>query len=163
MFILLILVGNILVLIVFCFCKELRIIINYFLILLFVVDFFMVLFLMLIFMVLRILEGNWFFGGDVFYDIWWFMDIVCGIVFIWNFCFVSLDRYFVVILLFKYLVIFMIGCVKVVIVLVWVIFLVFLIFLYFIWMYKSILIIVISFFLLLVIIIFSYVRIIKLL
>lgn len=158
--IVLILFGNFFVMVVFCFCKELRIIINYFFFLLSFVDLFMVLFVMLIFMVLKIIrDGSFFFGGVVFYDVWWLIDIICGIVFIWNLCLVSLDRLFVVVVLFRYLVIVILVSVKVVIVLVWISFLSFLGIFYMNWNYKGIFIIFISFFLLLFIIIFLYVKI----
>lgn len=158
-FILLTLVGNILVLTAFCLCKELRTITNYFLISLSVADLLTALLSMPIFMVSRISEGNWFPGGDVFYDIWRSMDIVCGTASIWNLCLVSLDRYLAVTSPLKHLVILTTGRAKAVIVLVWAISLALSILLHLTWTYKSILITAISFFLPLAIIIFSYVRI----
>lgn len=152
--------GNILVMVVFYFCKELCIIINYFFVLLFLVDLLIVLLVMLIFLVFWvILDGIMFFGGVVFYDVWWLIDIFCGMVLIWNLCLVSLDRFFVVVFLFKYLVIFMLIWVKGVIVFVWVIFFGFFGIFYVNWNYKWVFIIIISFFLLFIIIIFFYVKI----
>lgn len=158
--IILTLFGNILVMVAFYLCKELRTITNYFLVSLSLADLLTALLAMPIFMLSRITaDGSLFPGGVVFYDVWRSMDIICGTASIWNLCLVSLDRVLAVASPLKHLVILTPARAKAVIVLVWAASLGLSGILHMTWGYKGIFITIISFFLPLIIIIFSYAKI----
>lgn len=96
----LVLFGNGLVILVFyCFC-EFCIVMNYFVVFLVVVDIFVVFFFMFFWMyicflvLLQIFSDKLF--DKVFYYLWQYVDILCSIVFIVNFCMISVDRYLVI-------------------------------------------------------------------
>ena len=152
--------GNLLVMAAFCLCKELRKITNYFLVSLSLADLLTASLAMPIFMASKITaDSSVFPGGEVFYDVWRSIDIICGTASIWNLCLVSLDRLLAVAAPLRHLVILTPVRAKAVIVLVWASSLGLSGILNMNWYYKGIFITFISFFLPLFIIISSYVKI----
>ena len=157
--ILLTLLGNLLIMTAFCFCKELRTITNYFLLSLSLADLLTALFAMPIFMASTIVSEKLFLGGVVYYEVWRSIDIICGTASIWNLCLVSIDRFLAVSCPIKHMVILTPVRAKTAIFLVWTLSTGISGLIHLNWTYRGVLITVISFFLPLVVIIFSYIKI----
>ncbi|XP_031570927.1 histamine H2 receptor-like [Actinia tenebrosa] len=152
--------GNVMVLLTFCLCKELRSITNYFLISLSIADLLTALLAMPIFLLLRITNEQWNFpGAVVFRNIFVAVDIICGSASIWNLCLISMDRFLAIRMPLKHMVILTPRRAQVVIVIAWALALLVSSLLYTSWPYKVYPIVTLSFFLPLTIIIFSYVNI----
>lgn len=154
------LVGNIMVLVAFFMCKELRSITNYFLVSLAIADLLTAILAMPIFLMLRITNDRWDFpGGMIFKHLFTAVDIISGTASIWNLCLISVDRFLAINMPLKHMVILTPRRAEIVIVIVWGFALALSSLMYVNWPYKAYPIVTLSFFLPLILILFSYVKI----
>lgn len=154
--------GNIMVLLTFCMCKELRTITNYFLVSLAIADLLTACLAMPIFLMLRITNNGFdFTGGWIFKHLFTGVDIISGTSSIWNLCLISVDRFLAINMPLRHLVILTPRRAQVVIVVVWGFSLALSSLMYIQWKFKAYPIVMLSFILPLVLIIFSYVKIYK--
>lgn len=154
--------GNVMVLVTFTMCKELRTITNYFLVSLAVADLLTAFVAMPIFLMLRITNDTWNVpGGAMFRAIYMGVDIISGTSSIWNLCLISVDRFLAINMPLKHLVILTPRRAQVVIIIVWGFALALSSLLFIEWKYKAYPIVTLSFFLPLILIIFSYAKIYK--
>lgn len=130
-----IIIGNFLVCIVVVLVKRFQIFFN-FLILFFVVLDLLVVVLVMFLVVIYEVVGYWLFG-DILCDIFMLLDVILCIVFILNLCMISVDRYFVIMCLFQYVMKWIFWRMGVMIVSVWVLFVVIFIFLLLGWKFEK--------------------------